>query len=103
MILIIFFILSLSLNVLLIWYLKKVLFKLLYVSDNIDDLLITTEEFSKHIERVYSMETYYGDETLQGLVDHSKEIIEAIKEYEGIYTVTGYVDGEGDYAEEEES
>ena len=103
MILIIFFILSLSLNVLLIWYLKKVLFKLLYVSDNIDDLLITTEEFSKHIERVYSMETYYGDETLQGLVDHSTEIIEAIKEYEGIYTVTGYVDGEGDYAEEEEN
>ena len=103
MILIIFFILSLSLNVLLIWYLKKVLFKLLYVSDNIDDLLITTEEFSKHIERVYSMETYYGDEVLQGLVDHSRKTIEAIKEYEGIYTVTGYVDGEGDYAEEEEN
>jgi hypothetical protein len=48
------------------------------------------------------METYYGDEVLQGLVKHSKEIVEAIKEYEGIYTVTRYIEQEEYYGEEEE-
>ena len=96
------FILSLLLNVLLLWYLRKVLYKLLFISDNISDLLDLMDDFSTHIERVYNMETYYGDEVLQGLVDHSKEIVKAIKEYEGIYIVTKYVDEEEDYAEEEE-
>ena len=96
------FIFSLLLNILLVWYLRKVLYKLLFISDNISDLLELMEDFSTHIERVYNMETYYGDEVLQGLVDHSKEIVEAIKEYEGIYIVTKYVDEEEAYAEEEE-
>jgi len=98
----IFFILSLSLNILLIWYLRKVLYKLLFVSDNINDLLSLIEEFSNHVDRIHSMETYYGDEVLQGLVKHSKEIVEAIKEYEGIYTVTRYIEQEEYYGEEEE-
>lgn len=98
----IFFILSLSLNILLIWYLRKVLYKLLFVSDNINDLLSLIEEFSTHVDRIHSMETYYGDEVLQGLVKHSKEIVEAIKEYEGIYTVTRYIEQEEYYGEEEE-
>ena len=96
------FIFSLLLNILLVWYLRKVLYKLLFISDNISDLLELMEDFSTHIERIYNMETYYGDEVLQGLVDHSKEIVEAIKEYEGIYIVTKYVDEEEAYAEEEE-
>ena len=48
------------------------------------------------------METYYGDEVLQGLVEHSKQIVEAIQEYEGVYTVTRYLEQEEYYGEEEE-
>tara|TARA_R100000008_G_scaffold84882_1_gene73392 strand:- start:1569 stop:1883 length:315 start_codon:yes stop_codon:yes gene_type:complete len=102
MTLIIFFILSLFINILLVWYLRKVLYKLLFVSDNIDDLLARMEEFSNHVERIYGMETYYGDEVLQGLVEHSKEIVEAIQEYEGVYTVTRYLEQKEYYGEEEE-
>jgi hypothetical protein len=98
----IFFILSLSLNILLIWYLRKVLYKLLFVSDNIDDLLALIEEFSNHVERIHSMETYYGDEVLQGLVGHSKQIVEAIKEYEGVYSVNRYLEQQEEYYGEEE-
>ena len=94
--------LSLALNVLLVWYLKKVLFKLLFISDNIDNLLTTMQDFTAHVERVNGMETYYGDEVLQGLVNHSKDIVEAIEEYEGVYTITRYIkDEEEEYAEEE--
>lgn len=34
------------------------------------------------------MEMYYGDETLGGLIRHSKQVIEDIKEFEDIYTLT---------------
>jgi hypothetical protein len=34
------------------------------------------------------MEMYYGDETLGSLIKHSKQVIEDIKEFEDIYTLT---------------
>ena len=34
------------------------------------------------------METFYGDETLGGLIRHSKRVVEDIKEFEDIYTLT---------------
>jgi len=86
--LIIFFILSVSINVLLIWYIRKMLSKLLYVSDSIGDLLVSAKNFSSHLDGLHEMETYYGDETLGGLIRHSKQVIEDIKEFEDIYTLT---------------
>jgi|TARA_R110000796_G_scaffold244492_1_gene367576 hypothetical protein len=34
------------------------------------------------------MEMYYGDETLGALIKHSKQVIEDVKEFEDIYTLT---------------
>ena len=34
------------------------------------------------------MEMFYGDETLGALIKHSKEVVEDIKEFEDIYTLT---------------
>tara|TARA_R100001086_G_C11766893_1_gene239734 strand:- start:277 stop:573 length:297 start_codon:yes stop_codon:yes gene_type:complete len=86
--LIFFFILSVGINVLLIWYIRKMLSKLLYVSDSIGDLLISAKNFSSHLDGLHEMETYYGDETLGGLIRHSKQVIEDIKEFEDIYALT---------------
>jgi len=79
---------SFSLNVLLIWYIRKMLQKLLYVSDSIGSLLISAKDFSQHLDGLHAMEMYYGDETIGSLIRHSKQIIEDIKEFEGIYTLT---------------
>tara|TARA_Y100000034_G_C6624155_1_gene272194 strand:- start:79 stop:381 length:303 start_codon:yes stop_codon:yes gene_type:complete len=84
---ILLFFFSLLLNIALIWYARNVLLKLLFVSENIGDLLDLMENFSEHVEGVYNLETYYGDEVLQGLVQHSKDIVEDIKEYEDIYSL----------------
>tara|TARA_R100001129_G_C5159618_1_gene201395 strand:- start:55 stop:285 length:231 start_codon:yes stop_codon:yes gene_type:complete len=62
--------------------------KLLYVSDSIGDLLASARNFSSHLDGLHEMETYYGDETLGGLIRHSKQVIEDIKEFEDIYTLT---------------
>jgi hypothetical protein len=77
-----------SINVLLVWYIRKMLQKLLYVSDSIGSLLVSAKKFSQHLDGLHAMEMYYGDETLGGLIRHSKQVIEDIKEFEDIYTLT---------------
>jgi hypothetical protein len=47
------------------------------------------------------METYYGDETINNLLEHSKEIVEEIKAYEEIYTLLEEEQGDvEDYGKE---
>ena len=87
---------SLILNIFLIWYLKKVLENLLFISDNIGGLFDSVDLYQSHLQSVFELETYYGDETLQALIDHTKELNEELKEFEHVYSLTD------DEAEEEE-
>jgi len=86
--LIFFLIVSVALNGLLLWYIRKMLSKLLYVSDSIGSLLVTAKNFSNHLDGLHAMEMYYGDETLGALIKHSKQVVEDIKEFEEIYELT---------------
>jgi len=79
---------SVSINVLMFWYIRKMLTKLLYVSDSIGSLLVSAKNFSTHLDGLHAMEMYYGDQTLGALIDHSKQVIEDIRDFEDIYTLT---------------
>ena len=96
--------LSFAINVFLIWYLIQVLRKLLFVSRNIGDLQEDAEEFVGHVEAVYGLETYYGDETLQNLLEHSKAFSNNIKEFEDVYALTeeGTIIDEDEFDDDEE-
>ncbi len=72
----------------LIWYIRRMLQKLLYVSDSIGSLLMSAKDFSNHLQGLHELETYYGDETLGALIRHSKQVIEDINDFEDIYTLT---------------
>ena len=86
--LIISLVVSVAINALLLWYIRKMLTKLLYVSDSIGSLLVSAKDFSAHLDGLHAMEMYYGDETLGSLIRHSKQVIEDIKEFEDIYELT---------------
>tara|TARA_R100000995_G_C3458984_1_gene112087 strand:- start:596 stop:934 length:339 start_codon:yes stop_codon:yes gene_type:complete len=91
---------------LLVWYIKNLLTKLLFISENLGDLSIKLIEFSDHVETVYKMETYYGDTTLQNLLKHSKALSEELKTFEQIYSLTTEIEEEvnadGNWDDEEE-
>ena len=99
--LIISLVVSVAINGLLLWYIRKMLSKLLYVSDSIGSLLVTAKNFSNHLDGLHAMEMYYGDETLGALIKHSKQVIEDIKEFEDIYELTneGLVEDEDEEQE----
>ncbi len=85
MMVILILILSVCLNVFLIWYGRRLLINLFFVSDNLEELLGSIQDFSGHLESIHELQTYYGDETLQGLIRHSRQVVEEIKGYSNIH------------------
>ena len=52
------------------------------------NILETVENFSGHLSAIYELETFYGDETLQNLLKHSRQVVDEIKMYKDVYTLT---------------
>ena len=73
--------LSILLNVFCLWYVRNLLRDYFYVLDNMEELFDSVDSFSSHLESVHSLETFYGEPTLQRLIDHSKSVVEDIGVY----------------------
>ena len=95
-------VISILLNCFLIWYIRGILTKLLFVSENQQSLSDTLHSFSNHLNSIYELETFYGDEQLAALIEHMKTVTEEIEEYESIYTLIEEEEEEPYAAEEEE-
>ncbi len=82
MLIYIILLLSIVLNVLLVWYVRKVQTEyILFVRDNLGALMEMQSEFNEHLEAVNNMEMYFGDQTLVGLLEHSKFVKEQTAEF----------------------
>ena len=78
---------SLLLNVFFIWYFRNLVSRLRFISENLGVLVDETISFRDHLESVHELETFYGDETLGGLIQHVGEYSETLVEFEEIYTL----------------
>jgi len=87
MILYISFVVSILINVILVWYGYKLIRKFLGFSENIYFLMEDVDGFIVHLKAIYELETFYGDETLQSLLLHSKRLKEDIEEFKGNYVL----------------
>ena len=86
------FLISLFLNMVLSFLLYRTLRRTYYFYENMDEIIYNVQSFQGHLAQVYEMETFYGDETLHNLLEHSKELDEYLLEME---TVLGDMDTEG--------
>ena len=59
--------------------------RMLYFSENVDSLLSSLTEVNRHLEEVNSYELYYGDEVLGNLLEHSKEAVNDVKDFQNNY------------------
>jgi uncharacterized membrane-anchored protein YhcB (DUF1043 family) len=76
-------------TILLGWYCYKLVNKLLFLSENMDDLYERLEEFDEHINFIYELEMYYGDETLKNLIRHSRDLRNYMSKYKDIIELAG--------------
>ena len=89
---------SLLLNMFLFWYAIKAGSRLAIVYSNIDEIMSALEDFENHLETIYEMETYYGDETIHGILLHARGIADFLSNFENIYEMSEEL---SDEAEEE--
>ena len=99
---ILFFIGSLSLNVVLVWYIIKLLTKLFFIQDNMEGLISLNQNFGDHLKELNELEMYYGDETLNGLLKHSKYVVEQLDVYAEILSGLDVAEDVEEQPEEEE-
>ena len=85
MVLSLILILSLGINVMLFVYSRNVAQKLVIISEEIDDMRAAVASFASHVKSVYEMEMFYGDQTLQALMDHARSFREYMDEFDYIY------------------
>ena len=78
-------IVSMGINILLFVYSRNVAQRLVLISEEINDLRAAADSFASHVKSVYEMEMFYGDQTLQALMDHARSFREYMDEFDFIY------------------
>ena len=79
---------SVALNIGLFVYTRAALVRLLSIADELWDLQQMVDGFAKHLNEVYELETFYGDQTLRNLLQHAVSFNEQLETFEHIYTLT---------------
>tara|TARA_A100001515_G_scaffold111361_1_gene92391 strand:+ start:240 stop:584 length:345 start_codon:yes stop_codon:yes gene_type:complete len=70
-----------------IFYIRYLLKRLVFFAENIDNLREEVEEYSVHLESLYEMEMFYGDETIKGMIEHTKHVLTRIEDFEEFYSL----------------
>jgi len=96
-------ILSILLNCFGVWYIVKLIRKLMFVSENLSDLFLTFKSFSVFTKSLYTMEIFYGEPMIQELMTRTKEVLDEVEGFREIfeYTLDEELEEELDAAEEE--
>ena len=74
---------STFLNVVFYWLIREQSSRLSIVADNSSDLIELISSFRNHVKAVYSLDSFYGDETLGGLLEHSRALVLILEEQYG--------------------
>ena len=76
---------SVGLNLLLIWYLTRLLRKFYFISENLAGLFLTLRSFQVFTTNMYSMDSYHGEPMIQELVHRIKEANVEMEEFREIF------------------
>ena len=80
--------LSIFFNVGVFIYARNAIAQLLSVAGELGDLKEMADSLASHTKEVYELEMFYGDDTLQHLMDHARSFNEYLDTFEYIYSLT---------------
>ena len=83
---------SVLINVLLTWYSRRLVTDLADLSLEVEEVITDLSVYHRHVEHVYQLETFHGDETLRALLKHSKAVSERVGDFTTLFT--GFEDEE---------
>ena len=68
-------------NILFLWYVRELLKRMWTLTSTKTELWSTIENYSDHLKAVYEMEMFYGDETIQNLIQHTRYLKDYFDDY----------------------
>tara|TARA_B100000287_G_scaffold5037_2_gene4939 strand:+ start:14630 stop:14938 length:309 start_codon:yes stop_codon:yes gene_type:complete len=78
---------SVLLNMLLVWYVYKLLRNLLSIEDEFQEMRTKLIEFATHLRGINKVESFYGDPTITALIEHMKRLANDIEDYSKVMVV----------------
>jgi len=75
-------------NIILVWYVKRLLNIINDTTEGIKDMKEAISAFSEHLQAVYKQETYYGEPTIERLIRHSKILVQEMNQFIKLFLVT---------------
>jgi len=101
----IYIILTISIisNILLFWYVARLLRKFIFISQNMADLFLITKAFQVFTKSLFSMNSFNGEPIIEELIYKIKEVNEEIEDFRSIfeYSIDAELEEELNAAEEE--
>jgi|TARA_R110000824_G_scaffold155825_1_gene328626 cell shape-determining protein MreC len=76
------------------WYIRELLSRFRFLSENSYILSSKIETYKEHLEAVYGLPMFYGDETLKSLLSHTSQLAEEITELKSVLFLTEDTEGE---------
>jgi hypothetical protein len=78
MVLSIMLLVSIGINILLFVYSRT-------ITDRLARIAVEIVSFANHLKSVYELEMFYGDQTLQALMDHARSFRDYMDQFEYVY------------------
>lgn len=78
----IFLVISLSINFVMAWYVKKIMNNFVNTLDSIDNLKEVIEIYSESVESVSKLQEFYGDDIIKQLVLKTKTLIKDLEAFQ---------------------
>jgi len=72
----------------LYYYIRVKIIPVIVSSEESVELFTRLQTYAKHLNSVYELPTFYGDQTLQSLLNHTKDFYSFLGRYENIYSFT---------------
>tara|TARA_R100001460_G_scaffold35497_3_gene68270 strand:+ start:438 stop:746 length:309 start_codon:yes stop_codon:yes gene_type:complete len=72
---------SMAINVIFVWYTRKLLNYLEMTNEDTRVVLESIAEYETHLTDVYGRELFYGDSTLEKLLMHTGNLADEVQEY----------------------
>jgi len=94
-------IVSVFFNIVAVWYIRQMLEKLLFITDNLDFIDTSLKAFKANLDGVYEAERFYGDETLEALCHHAREVADDLDLFSNVVEVFTAAEIEEEGEEEE--
>tara|TARA_R110002020_G_scaffold145171_10_gene318455 strand:- start:3223 stop:3645 length:423 start_codon:yes stop_codon:yes gene_type:complete len=78
---------SVVIIIVLAWYIRRQAIELNTISSDFDSFYEQLDAYEKHIDQIHGLEMFYGDQTLQGLIRHSREMLNNIYDIQTKYFI----------------